>query len=280
MGRIPEVLGDAVRAHGGDIHCGSSVRRILVANGRAHAVEVDGKGIVEVDAVVSTVSAMHTYASLLSTSDVPRRMLRKVKRAPLSHKSFVLQLGLANRIEAHSHANCVHPWLREQSQVFEPDEGETRWLTDMVPTMTLPELAPTGGSVVEMFLPVRQDMAPGEWNEAQKGPVVAKALARLRRDHARRLGVPRAEPQGVPGRGPSLRRRAVRPVADCGTVGALRAAHTDSRSVPGRPDDVAGVWRGRRGNVGRLCCRHADSRSNALRVVAPPHFTFDTPPDA
>ncbi|MBI2752098.1 MAG: NAD(P)/FAD-dependent oxidoreductase [Betaproteobacteria bacterium] len=192
MGRIPEVLSDAVRAQGGSIHLNSAVRRILVKNGRANAIEVGNEGVVEVDAVISSVSAMHTFGSLLSGRDVPARMMRKVRRAPLSHKGFVLQLGLANEIAVRSHNNCVMPWLGEQSQVFETSGGNMRWPTYTVPTVTLPELAPNRCSIVEMFPSISQEMAPDDWNEARKEEVAAQAVELLRRDHKIDIAVCRA----------------------------------------------------------------------------------------
>jgi len=183
MGRIPEVLSDAVRSQGGHIHLNSAIQRILVKNGRAYAVEAEDEGVVEVDAVISTVSAMHTCSSLLSGRDVPARMMRKVRRAPLSHRGFVLQLGLANRIEARSHANYAIPWLGEQSQIFQRSAGDMRWPIYTVPTLTLPELAPNGGSIVEMFPTISQEVAPDDWSEARKEEVAAQAVELLRRDH-------------------------------------------------------------------------------------------------
>lgn len=183
MGRIPEVLSDAVRAQGGHIHLHSAVRRIVVRNGRACAIEVEHEGVVEVDAVISTAGAMHTYGSLLSEGDVPARMRRKVQRAPLSHRGFVLQLGLANRIEARSHTHYVIPWLREQSQVFQTGTGEQHWPIYTVPTQVLPELAPNGCSIIEMFPAISQGMTPEDWSEARKQEVAAQAVDRLCREH-------------------------------------------------------------------------------------------------
>jgi phytoene desaturase len=192
MGRIPEVLSDAVRARGGDIHLNSPVRRILVRNGRAWAIEVENEGVVEVDAVISSVSAMHTYGSLLAGGDVPKRMMRKARRAPLSHKSFILQLGLANRIEARSHINCVVPWLGEQAQVFDTAGGNMRWPTYMVPTVTLPELAPEGCSIIELFLPVGRETAPEDWSKARREEFAAQAVEVMRRYHQIDLAASRA----------------------------------------------------------------------------------------
>jgi phytoene desaturase len=191
MGRITEVLADAVRTQGGRIHLDSAVRRIVVRNGRACAIETDHEGVIEVDAVLSTVSAMHTYATLLSAADAPARMLRRVRRAPLSHRSFVLQLGLANRIAPRSYANYALPWLGEQSQFFEPRGGEPICPMYMVPTTTLPELAPAGGSIVEMFPSIDRNMTPDDWSEARKEEVAAQAIGRLRREHEIDIAVSR-----------------------------------------------------------------------------------------
>ena len=191
MGRIPEVLSDAVRAQGGNIHVGANVRRILVRNGRAYAIEVEGEGVVEFDAVLSSVSAMHTYGSLLSADDAPAGMRRKVRRAVLSRKGFVLQLGLSNSISARNYSNYVLPWMGEQSQLFQPGEDVVRWPVYMVPTVTLPEMAPPGGSIVEMFPSISQDVAPDDWSEARKEDVAAQAIARLRREHELDIAVQR-----------------------------------------------------------------------------------------
>jgi phytoene dehydrogenase-like protein len=75
------------------------------------------------------------------------------------------------------------PWLGEQSQVFESRGDDMRWSTFTVPTVTLPELAPSGGSIVEMFPSISQQMAPDDWSEARKNEVAARAIEALRRDH-------------------------------------------------------------------------------------------------
>lgn len=183
MGRITEVLADAVRAQGGRIHLNSPVRRIVVRNGRACAVDVASAGVVPAAAVISGVSAMHTWDTLLAAQDVPSRMARRVRRSPLSHRGFALQLGLANRVKARSFTNCVLPWLGEQRQVFESGSGALRWSTYTVPTATLPELAPHGCSIIEMYPSIGQELAPGDWSEARKEEVAAQAIDGLRRDH-------------------------------------------------------------------------------------------------
>src|SRR5262245_10350070 len=92
MGAIPNALSDAVRKHGGTIFTGAKVEKIKATNGRVSGLDVQGYGVVRVDAVISTVSGMLTVGSLLGAENVPESMRRKAKNAPLSHKAVSLQL--------------------------------------------------------------------------------------------------------------------------------------------------------------------------------------------
>lgn len=183
MGSIPEALGRAVRESGGEIHPNTKVSRIVMHNGRACGLEVENRGFIEADAVISTTSGMHTVASLLSGRDVPAKMLRKARRATLSHKGFVLQLGLSSKIDTGSYSNNVLPFIGDQHQLFEPGQHASRWPVYMVPTIAVPELAPHGGSIVEMFPAIRQDMKADDWSEEHKEEVAAQAIERLKGMH-------------------------------------------------------------------------------------------------
>jgi phytoene desaturase len=191
MGSIPEALGHAVREQGGEIHLNSNVNRILVKDGRVYGIDVENAGVVPVDAVISTTSGMHTFGSLLSERDIPAKMARKVRRAILSHKGFVLQLGLSNKIDSGSYGNSVLPLLGDQSQLFLPDQHQLRWPIYMVPTIAMPELAPPGGSIVEVFPPIRQDLTAGDWSEDRKEKVAAQAIERLKGIHKMDIAVRR-----------------------------------------------------------------------------------------
>lgn len=183
MGSIPETLGRAVREQGGEIHLNSNVNRILVNNGRVCGIEVENEGVIEVDAVISTTSGMHTFGSLLAERDVPAKMARKVRNATLSHKGLVLQLGLSNKIDASSYSNNVLPFIGDQHKIFQPDQHTLRWPIYMVPTIAVPELAPPGGSIVEVFPTIRQDLTAEDWSEERKEEVAAQAVERLKSLH-------------------------------------------------------------------------------------------------
>jgi len=191
MGKVPEALSRAMLSHGGEIHLGTRVDRIVVRDGRARGLEIRGQGLVEVDAVISTVSGMLTFGSLLDEADSPRRLKRMAKEAKLSHSAFSVQLGLRNKIDAPSHSHCFLPLMEQQSDVFTPCDDGVRWLVYDAPTVTLPELAPAGGSVIEMYPPVRRDLPIEDWSEEKKEAVLEKAVAALSRVHTLDIAVRR-----------------------------------------------------------------------------------------
>ena len=183
MGRIPEVLGQCVRDNGGEVYLDAKVRKIIVRDERVRGLEVDGHGLVEADAVISTVSGMVTVDTLLDPADVPNSMRREVQSAPLSHKVLAVQLGLSKRIDAPSHANSILPMMDRQIEFFDPSDHEVKWLHYTAPTVTMPELAPQGTSIVEMYPPIRQDVPAGYWDHEKRQIAVDAAIQALSRVH-------------------------------------------------------------------------------------------------
>lgn len=179
MGKIPDALSTAFEEYGGRLFLNSEVERIAVARGRVRGVDVKGQGRVEAAAVISTTSAMATYGTLLDPGVVPAATLRRVGRARLSHRAVSLQLGLSNRIESRSFLNMVLPMMERQREIFGEDASGIEWPIYFVPTTTLPDLAPPGGSVVEMFRPVTPDLDEGDRVKETVAEAAVRALRRL-----------------------------------------------------------------------------------------------------
>lgn len=183
MGRIPEALSHALKTRGGEIFFNSKINQIVVKDGRVQGLQVAGQGLVEVDAVISTVSGMMTFGSLLNQADMPNNLKRKVQNAPLSHKVLAVQLGLSNQVDVPSHSISVVPMMDEQYQLFMPSEDNVKWPVYFVPTVTVPELAPRGGSIIEMFPAIKQDMRADEWDDQKKERIAETAITTLSRLH-------------------------------------------------------------------------------------------------
>ncbi|MDN7676123.1 NAD(P)/FAD-dependent oxidoreductase [Burkholderia oklahomensis] len=204
MGAIPRALAGAFAAHGGQVRTGAAVARIRVAGGRVRGLTLASGEQIDADAVVSTASGMATFARLVEAADAPRAMLRRVARAPLSHRALGIQLGLRNRIEPVAYSVNHLPSAGDQRAMLSPQPDGVRWLNYTVPTVTLPGLAPPGGSIVEMFAAVDARTPLDAWTDAAKTAAAQPwidALARRHRldiatlrvtgpkDHAERLGL-------------------------------------------------------------------------------------------
>ena len=183
MGRISDALSAALQGHGGQLRFSSPVRHIVVEDGRVHGVRVAEGDQVEAAGVISTVSPMSTFTSLVDRVDVPASMTRRIESARLSHRAVSIQLGLANIIGTRALLNLVVPMLENQDQVLTQDPRAVTWPVYSVPTMILPELAPSGGSIVEMFVPVSSDVSLEKWEEGQKEEFAESAVRALRRFH-------------------------------------------------------------------------------------------------
>lgn len=184
MGVISQVLAESARKNGVDITLGKTVKRVLSSNGRVKGVELETGEQLSADAIISSLSGMLTYGRLMEPGAVPRAIQRKVTNAPLSQRAISLQLGLANNLSALSpsvcHNNAALPLMDKQSQALAPQNGDVRWINFSVPTVTLPELAPEGGSVVEMYLSVDPGLSLSDWDEARRDEIVDRNIAALK----------------------------------------------------------------------------------------------------
>ncbi len=190
MGRIPDVLAYAFTQNGGEIFLNSDVKQISVKNGRVYAVDIAGYEVVETDTVISTVGGMTTFSKLINPENISRKMSRKVETSPLSHKALNVQLGLTNCIDVSSHLNSFLPLMKEQRQVFMPDTG-TKWPSYSVPTVTMPDLAPSGGSIVEVFIPCTHNDLIDSWTDIRKEEMGGEVISTLSRLHKIDIAVKR-----------------------------------------------------------------------------------------
>jgi phytoene desaturase len=196
MNAISRVLRDAFLDLGGELHTGTRVKRILIGSGKVRALLLEDNAEVSAGIVVSTATAMATFACLMAPTDVPASMRRRIKRAPLSHRALGIQLGLTNRIEVPAYAVNHVPLMEQQYQALAPQPQGIRWLSYAVPTLTLPELSPAGGSVIEMFTSVDQNLSLDAWDDQSADALADEVIAALGRHHpldirARRVLSPR-----------------------------------------------------------------------------------------
>lgn len=196
MGAITDALHHAFLELGGELHVGARVKRIRVEGGKVRSVVLEGKTEIPTDTVISTATAMATFTRMMVPTDVPTSIQRRLKRVPLSQRALGIQLGLSNQIDAPAYAVNHVALMEQQYQQLAPQPDGIRWLSYTVPTLTLPALAPAGGSIIEMFTSVDQKQPLDAWDDRTANALADEAIAALAQHqpldiHTRRVLSPR-----------------------------------------------------------------------------------------
>lgn len=191
MGQIPIELRNGLLKNGGEIALNSPCEKIVIKNGRVVGVNIRGQGFVEATTVLSTLSSISTFGKLLESSEIPGGIKRKIRTAKLSQRAVSIQLGLRNRLDTQSYGMNLLPYIQDQDQYFRSNDTPSPWLAWTVPTSISPSLAPEGGSIIEVFPPIRQDLLPQTWDDPRKKIVLDQTLETLSKYHRLDIAVTR-----------------------------------------------------------------------------------------
>lgn len=58
--------------------------------------------------------------------------------------------------------------MEDQHEVLRPTQDLPKWLSYAVPTVSMPELAPPGGSIIEVFPPIDQHRLVEDWKTSNR----------------------------------------------------------------------------------------------------------------
>ncbi|MDY8108405.1 phytoene desaturase [Fulvimarina sp. 2208YS6-2-32] len=157
---------------GGRIEVDAEVAEITIENGRASAVRTRGGAVFKADLVASNADVVHTYASLMKTSERGRKHGKALQKKRFSMSLFVIYFGLkTHRPDIAHHTVCFGPRYRPLiDEIFKGQElaGDfSLYLHN--PCVTDPSLAPEGMGSFYVLSPVPHlGNAPIDW--AVEGP--------------------------------------------------------------------------------------------------------------
>ena len=158
MYELIEAIGRLARDLGVDINLDSPVEEIVVEDGRARGVRVNGH-VFEADAVLANADLPYVYRSLLPPSATEgdfRWRLRKRERLLYTASSFMLYLGLEGKLDHMAHHNVYlsSEYRKNFDQIFSerrlPDDPS--FYTN-VPSRTDPGAAPEGMESLYVLVP-------------------------------------------------------------------------------------------------------------------------------
>ncbi len=177
LSEISEAMARVVREEGGEVRLGAPVRRVLVENGRATGIELEGGERVGCDDVVLNADFGHAMETLFAPGELRRWRPEKLRRKRFSCSTFMLYLGLDTLYQEPHHAIIFAKDYRrniEAIERLEPLPGDFSVYVRNA-SITDPTLAPEGHSALYVLVPAPNARAGIDW-EAEKTAMRRRTL--------------------------------------------------------------------------------------------------------
>jgi phytoene dehydrogenase-like protein len=183
MGRLPEAIAAAARAHGAEIRTGAPVARVLVRDGAAEGVVLEDGTELRARRVASSADATRTLLGLVGERHLPAGVADAVRAIDYASGSVKINVALSALPDFRAlpgapgpqHRGTIHvaPSLDYLERAFDdaragrPSRAPVLEIT--IPSVVDPSVAPPGRHVMSMFVqyaPYR--LAEGSWEEERE----------------------------------------------------------------------------------------------------------------
>jgi len=179
MGAISSVMARELLRKSVPIAFGARVREILTENGAVRGIVLASGERIATNSVVATCSSFEVVRHLLPAHAAPRRLAHNARVAPLSHRAVSIQIGCSGAVLPDAFITNHVPSLEQQAAMHVLSPGVPRWLAYTYPSLVLPELAPDGKAVLELYAPATGISSAAEWTSAMTQGVAGDYLAAL-----------------------------------------------------------------------------------------------------
>lgn len=182
LGKISGAMATVIEEHGGKIHLGRKVSRILVdERRRARGILLEDGEKVESDAVVINADFGHAMESLFAPGIIRKYSPEKLRRKKYSCSTFMLYLGV-DRIydEEHHQIIFANDYKRNIEDIMagRPLSEDTSIYVRNA-SKTDPDLAPANHSALYILVPVPNTMSGISWNAEQTASYRDQVLDRV-----------------------------------------------------------------------------------------------------
>ncbi len=182
MGAISRALAAAFQSYGGEIRTDAGVEQIIVKNGVAVGVALEGGEEVHAPTVVSNMDVKRTFLASMDPKDLPDDFLTAVRNFKIRGSSGKLNIALDGLPDFRGvPADC--PALQGDLHVTDTIDGFERAYDDwknglwsrrpyvdmMIPTLLDPTMAPPGKHYMSIFVQyVPPTLADGPWTAERR----------------------------------------------------------------------------------------------------------------
>lgn len=182
MGAITQAMAKSLAAAGGEIRAGKGVDHVLVENGRAVGVVLDGGEETRGRLVVSNMDVKRTFLKCVAEKELPPAFVRQVKNFKIRGSSGKVNIALDGvpRFPAlPADSPCIKGDLHFTDSIERMEKAYDDWkaglwsrdpfLDTMIPTMIDPTMTPPGKHFMSVFVQYcPPKIEGGEWTDAER----------------------------------------------------------------------------------------------------------------
>jgi phytoene desaturase len=178
--KITEALVDVAKKYDVTFKVDSDVSKILVENGKAVGVKVNGKEL-KGDIVISNADIHHTEQKLLESEqrEYSEKYWQKRTMAP---SALIMYLGVDKQYDSLTHHNLLfsRDWQKNFAEIFDmPQWPDDPSLYICAPSKTDPSVAPKGYENMFVLVPIASGL---DYTEKQLGQYADKILATMEKE--------------------------------------------------------------------------------------------------
>ncbi len=192
-GSVSAAIAAAARSFGAQIRTSAPVAQVLIENGRARGVVLDGGEEIRADVVVSGADPRRTFMQLVGEKHLPGDFAESIKRFKFRGSSAKVNLALGElpdftcmpgRGPHLRGAVSISPSIAYLEQAYDDAKyGEISrrpYMDIVIPSMLDPSMAPPGKHVMSIFVQYAPYKLNGGWSDARRealGDAVIDTLA-------------------------------------------------------------------------------------------------------
>ncbi len=193
MGSITKAMAAALVAAGGEIRVGNAVERVVVRNGRAVGVALEGGDEIHGNRVISNMDVKRTFLKCVEEKELPPRFVKQVKNFKIRGSSGKLNIaldGVPNFKALPKGAPNIRGDLHFTDSIERMERGYDDWKAGrfsrdpfqdvIIPTLIDPTMAPPGKHFMSCFVQYAPPKIEGrDWTDKDRDDFGRTCIAQI-----------------------------------------------------------------------------------------------------
>ena len=180
-GGIAEAIASSARALGAEIRVNSTVKQVIVKNGRAVGVALENGDEIHAKAVLSSADPFVTFLKLVEQKYLPEDLIHSIKKFRTRGSSGKVNIALSElpnftalpgENALHNGAISISPSIDYIERAYDDAKygrfAKEPYIDMIVPSKIDPDMAPPGKHVMSCFVQYAPYDLEGGWNDAKR----------------------------------------------------------------------------------------------------------------